>query len=93
MQAYITLYQYRGPAKSGGMDRFEKVRDIVVDEKGRILHIYGLLGKYDAITISEFPDNRRAMRAAARIGNLINSQTNTMAAVEGKDFLKIASEL
>jgi uncharacterized protein with GYD domain len=93
MQAYITLYRYRGPVKGGGQDRFEKVRQIVADEKGRIMHIYGLLGEYDAVTISEFPDNRRAMRAAARIGNLISSQTNTMAAVEGEDFLQILSEL
>ena len=93
MQAYITLYRYRGPVKGGGQDRFEKVRQIVADENGRIMHIYGLLGEYDAVTISEFPDNRRAMRAAARIGNLISSQTNTMAAVEGEDFLQILSEL
>lgn len=93
MQLYVTLYRYRGPAKGGGPERFEKVRQIVANEKGRILHIYGLLGEYDAVTISEFPDNRRAMRAAARIGNLISSQTNTMAAVEGEDFLKIMSEL
>ena len=93
MQLYVTLYRYRGPVKGGGPERFEKVRQIVADEKGKILHIYGLLGEYDAVTISEFSDNRRAMRAAARIGNLIGSQTNTMAAVEGEDFLKIMSEL
>jgi len=93
MQAYVTLYRYRGPVKGGGPERFEKVKQMVADEEGRLLHIYGLLGDYDAVTISEFPDNRRAMRAAARIGNKIGSQTNTMAAVEGEDFLKIMSEL
>ena len=93
MQAYVTLYKYKGPVKGGGPERFEKVKEIVADEKGRILKIYGLLGNYDALSVAEFPDNRTAMRAALRVGNLIDAQTNTMAAVEGDDFLHIMSEL
>ena len=93
MQPYVTLYRYSSPVKGGGIERFEKVRQIVADEKGRIIHIYGLLGAYDAMTVAEFPDNRTAMRAAARIGNLIRAQTNTMAAVDGDDFLRILNEL
>ena len=58
-----------------------------------MMHIYGLLGEYDALSVAEFPDNRAAMRAALRIGNLINAQTNTLAAVEGDDFLQIISEM
>ena len=65
----------------------------MADEKGRILHIYGLLGEYDALSVAAFPDNRTAMRAALRVGNLINAQTHTLAAVEGEDFLQILSEL
>ena len=93
MQAYITLYTYSGPVKGGGPDRFEKVKQIVADEEGKILYLYGLLGAYDAMSVAEFPDNRSAMRASVRVGNLINAQTNTLAAVEGKDFLKILSEV
>jgi uncharacterized protein with GYD domain len=58
-----------------------------------MLYIYGLLGAYDAMSVAEFPDNRSAMRAAVRVGNLINAQTNTLAAVEGEDFLQILSEV
>jgi len=93
MQAYVSLYKYKGSIKGGGSERFEKVKSIVADEKGRILHIYGLLGEYDALSVAEFPDNRAAMRAALRVGNLIDAQTNTLAAVEGDDFLKILSDL
>jgi uncharacterized protein with GYD domain len=93
MQAYITLYKYSGPVKGGGPNRFEKVKQIVADEKGRVLYIYGLLGAFDAMLVAEFPDNRAAMRAALRVANLISAQTNTMAAVEGEDFLQILSEL
>ena len=93
MQAYVSLYKYKGPVKGGGQERFEKVKNIVADEKGRIRHIYGLLGEYDVLSVAEFPDNRAAMRAALRIGNLINAHTNTLAAVEGEDFLQILGEL
>jgi len=93
MQAYVSLYKYKGPVKGGGTERFEKVKGIVADEKGRILHLYGLLGEYDVLSVAEFPDNRTALRAALRIGNLINAQTNTLAAVEGEDFLQILGEL
>jgi uncharacterized protein with GYD domain len=93
MQAYVTLYTYSGPVKDGGPDRFEKVKQIVADEGGKILYLYGLLGAYDAMSVAEFPDNRSAMRASVRVGNLINAQTHTLAAVEGEDFLKILSEV
>jgi uncharacterized protein with GYD domain len=93
MQAYVTLYTYSGPVKGGGPDRFEKVKQIVADEEGKILYLYGLLGAYDAMSVAEFPDNRSAMRASVRVGNLINAQTHTLAAVEGEDFLKILSEV
>jgi len=93
MQAYLSLYKYKGPVKGGGTERFEQVKAMVADEKGRILHMYGLLGEYDAMSVAEFPDNRAAMRAALRIGNLINAQTNTLAAVEGEDFLQILGDL
>ena len=93
MPTYITLYNYTGSIKGGGPERFEKVKQIVAEEKGEILHVYGLLGAYDVLSVSEFPDNRAAMKAIARIGNLIGAKTNTMAALERDDFLKLLTEL
>jgi uncharacterized protein with GYD domain len=93
MPTYITLYNYTGSIKGGGPERFEKVKQIVAEEKGEILHVFGLLGAYDILSISEFPDNRAAMKAIAKIGNLISAKTNTMAATERDDFLKLLTEL
>ena len=93
MPTYVTLYNYTRPVKGGGPERFEKVKQIVAEEKGEILQIYGLLGAYDLLSVAEFPDNRAAMKAAARVSNLISAQTNTMAAVERDDFLKLLTEL
>ena len=93
MPAYVTLYNSRGPVEGGGPERFKKVTEIVADENGEILQVYGLLGPYDAVAIGKFPDNTAALKAAARVGNLINAQTLTMAAIEGEDFLKLLSEV
>jgi uncharacterized protein with GYD domain len=93
MPTYVTLYNYTGPIKGGGPERFAKVKQIVDEEKGQILHVYGLLGVYDILSVSEFPDNRAAMKAAARVGALISAKTITMPAVERDEFLKLLSEL
>ena len=93
MPTYITLYNYKGPVKGGGPERFKKVNEIVAEEKGEVQQVYGLLGPYDAIAVSKFPDNRAAMKSAARVGNLINANTLTMAAIDQQDFIKLLSEL
>ena len=93
MPTYVTLYNYTGAIKGGGPERFEKVKQIVTEEKGNILSFYGLLGSYDILCVSEFPDNRAAMKAAARVGNLISAKTNTMAALERDSFVKLVGEL
>ena len=93
MPTYVTLYNYRGSVKGGGPERFKKVSEIVAEQKGEILHIYGLLGPYDIVSAAKFPDNTAAMKAAARVSNLINAKTLTMPAVERDDFLKLISEV
>jgi uncharacterized protein with GYD domain len=93
MPTYVTLYNYRGPVEGAGPERFKKVTEIAAEEKGEILWVYGLLGPYDAVSLTKFPDNQAALKAAARVGNLINAQTLTMAAVEQEDFLKLLSEV
>lgn len=93
MPTYVTLYNYQGPIKGGGPDRFKKVQEAVAAEGGKILHVFGLLGAYDIVSISESPDNRSAMKLAAKVGAIINASTHTMPAVERDDFLQLLSEL
>ena len=93
MPTFVTLYNYRGSAEGGGPERFKKVGEIVAEEKGEILDVYGLLGPYDIVSVARFPDNTAAMKAAARVGNLINAKTLTMPAVERDEFLKLISEV
>lgn len=93
MAKYLTLFNYTGAIEGGGPERFAKAQQIVAEENGEILQVYGLLGAYDIAAVVECPDNRAAMKAAAKIGNLIGARTHTMPAVERDDFLQLLSEL
>jgi len=93
MPTYVTLYTYTGSIKGGGPERFEKVKQIAAEEKDKILSVYGLLGAYDILAVAEFSDNRAAMKAAAGVSNLIGAKSNTMAAIERDDFIKLVGEL
>ena len=93
MAKYLTLFKYTGAIEGGGPERFAKAQQIVAEENGEILQVYGLLGAYDVATVVECPGNREAMKVAARVGNLIGAKTNTMPVVEGDDFLQLLSDL
>lgn len=93
MAKYLTLFNYTGAIEGGGPERFAKAQRIVAEENGEILQVYGLLGAYDIAAVVECPDNRAAMKAAAKIGNLIGARTHTMPAVERDDFLQLLAEL
>ncbi len=93
MAKYLTLFNYTGAIEGGGPERFAKAQQIVAEENGEILQVYGLLGAYDIAAVVECPDNRAAMKVAAKVGNLISAKTHTMPAVERDDFLPLLSEL
>jgi len=93
MPKYITLFRYTGAIEGGGPERFAEAKQIVEDEGGEILAVYGVLGPYDIVSVFESPDNRTAMKGAAKVGNLIGAKTVTMPAVERDDFLQLLTEL
>jgi uncharacterized protein with GYD domain len=75
MAKYVSLFKYTGAIEGGGPERFAKAQQIVAAENGEILAVYGLLGAYDLVSVVECPDNRAAMKIAAKIGNLIGAKT------------------
>ena len=93
MAKYVSLFRYTGAIEGGGPERFAKAQQIVAAENGEILAVYGLLGAYDLMSVVECPDNRAAMKIAAKIGNLIGAKTETMPAVDRDDFLQLLTEL
>jgi uncharacterized protein with GYD domain len=93
MSKYVSLFKYRGVIEGGGPERFAKVQQIAVAEGCEIVAVYGLLGHYDIVSVAECPDDRAAMRFAAKAGNLIGARSETMPAVDRDDFLQLLAEL
>ncbi len=93
MAKYVSLFNYTGAIEGGGPERFAKVQQIAAAEGCEILAVYGLLGHHDILSIVEGPDNRTAMKVAAKIGNLIGAKSHTMPAVDRADFLQLLTEL
>ena len=93
MAKYVSLFKYTGAIEGGGPERFAKAQQIVAAENCEILAVYGLLGAYDLMSVVECPDNRAAMKIAAKIGNLIGAKTETMPALDRDDFLQLLTEL
>ena len=93
MPKYVSLFKYTGAIEGGGPERFAEAQQIVAAENCQITGIYGLLGAYDILAVVDCPDNRAAMKIAAKIGNLIGAKTQTMPAIERDDFLQLLTEL
>lgn len=93
MAKYVSLFKYTGAIEGGGPERFAKAQQVVAAENCEIEGVYGLLGAYDILAVVDCPDNRAAMKIAAKIGNLIGAKSQTMPAIERDDFLQLLTEL
>lgn len=93
MAKYVSLFKYTGTIEGGGPERFARAQEIVAAENCEIEAVYGLLGAYDILAVVDCPDNRAAMKIAAKIGNLIGAKSQTMPAIERDDFLQLLTEL
>ncbi len=93
MAKYVSLFKYTGAIEGGGPKRFAKVQEIATAEGCEIVSVYGLLGAYDVVSVVDCPDNRAAMKVAAKIGNVIGAKSQTMPAIERDDFLQLLTEV
>jgi len=95
MPTYITLWKY---TKDGLMDiknttdRYKVVNDIIKAHGGRVVNAYGLIGRYDVITIVELPDERSLVSSILKICSKGRVTAETLTALPIEDFLKITRE-
>src|SRR5437899_12489582 len=66
--------------KEQGTDRSEKVKKNIEELGGKLIAAYYCLGEYDVVAILQFPDNRTAMKAAAKNASLGHISITTMPA-------------
>ena len=96
MPHYITLLRYtpQGIAKvKESPARLDAARKAANAAGGKIHAWYLTMGKYDAVFVSEFPDDQTCARFALSVGALGNVTTQTLKAFTEPEYRKIISSL
>ena len=96
MPHYVSLLRYtqQGAAKiKESPARLDAARKAAEAAKGKIHTWYLTIGEYDAVLVSEFPDDESAARFLLSTGALGNVTTQTLKAFTEAEYRKIVSAL
>jgi uncharacterized protein with GYD domain len=92
----VTLLRYtqQGAAKiKESPARLDAAKKAAEAAKGKIHSWYLTMGKYDAVLLSEFPDDEAAARFMLSTGALGNVTTQTLKAFTEAEYRKILASL
>jgi uncharacterized protein with GYD domain len=84
---FVSLARFRAKPTKESVAQASKLFEQSVKEGGKIVGVYWTLGRYDAVTIMEGPDEKTAMRALLRWGDLLS--TETLVAVTREEAMKL----
>jgi uncharacterized protein with GYD domain len=96
MALYVTLWKY---TKDGLMEirktpkRFEVVKKIISDAGGKLIGIYGLMGKYDLVTIVDMPNDKVAATTILKVCSTGRITSETMPAIPIDELLNIMKKV
>jgi uncharacterized protein with GYD domain len=95
MPVYVTLGKYTAEAIKNlheVAERLQQNTQLIEAKGGKLLAFYGLMGEWDILAITEFPDEKSAMSALLTIGKAgrLMTQTLTLTAVSGEEFAILA---
>jgi uncharacterized protein with GYD domain len=96
MPHYVTLLRYtqQGASKiKESPTRLDAAKKAAKAENGKIHAWYLTMGKYDAVLISEFPDDEAAARFMLSTGAMGNVSTQTLKAFTETEYRKIVASL
>jgi uncharacterized protein with GYD domain len=93
MPLYVTLGKYTSEAMKNINEVSERVQQntrLIESKGGKVVAFYGLMGEWDILVITEFPDEKSAMSALLTMGKAGRLTTHTMTAVAGEEFAALA---
>ncbi len=96
MPHYISLLRYTQQGASKVKEspaRLDSARKAAEAAKGKIISWYLTMGKYDAVLISEFPDDATAAKFMLSTCALGNVTTQTLKAFTEVEYRDIAASL
>lgn len=96
MPAYISLCHWtqKGVENAKGSPaRLDSAKKAFKAAGGKLAAFYLTLGRYDFVTISEFPDDETAAKAVLTLAGAGNVRTETLKAFSEEDYRKIIGSL
>jgi uncharacterized protein with GYD domain len=93
MPVYVTLGKYTAEAMKAineVPERLQQNTQLIESKGGKLLAFYGLMGEWDILAITEFPDEKSATSALLTIGKAGRLATHTMTAIAGEEFATLA---
>ena len=91
MHTYVGLIKLTAEARERLPDvpnYLEKIRQIIEDEGGTVESMYAIMGPWDFLAVTAFPENDAAFRVLAKIGALEVVKTETFPAEPVDVFLE-----
>jgi len=96
MPAYISLCQWTQKGIESVKEspaRLEIAKKAFIAAGGKLTGFYMTLGRYDFVTLSEFPDDASAAKAVLTLAQSGNIRTETLKAFTEAEYKKILGEL
>jgi uncharacterized protein with GYD domain len=84
---FVSLAKWRRKPSKQILDEVNRYWDHFKKENGRLLHAYWTFGRYDAVITLEAPDEKSALRALMRWGDLL--ETETLLAIPRDEALRL----
>lgn len=90
MSTYVTLFNYSTEGfKELSEERRQQQIRLIESQGGRVIGAYGLMGEWDVLFITEFPDEQSAMRALVTTCQSGIGKTQTMTALPLEEFVQL----
>ena len=70
-------------------ERRQQQMQLIESQGGRVIGAYGLMGKWDVLLITEFPDEKSAIRALVSTCQSGIGTTQTMTALPLEEFVQL----
>jgi len=96
MPTYIGLYTWTDQGVKNVKDtvrRVEEARTAFEQRGARLIAAYWTQGRYDLVSIAEFPDEETASASALALGMAGNVHTETMRAFSAEEMQRIIQKL
>ena len=84
---FISLNRFRGKPTKETIAESQKLFKQAAKEGLKVLGFYWTLGRFDSVLIAEWPNEKAAMKAVIRWGDLLS--TETLVAVPREEAVKL----